>query len=111
MYKVRILKNTLLSNIVKKDEINVNSKHNYHVSKVNRFKVSAYSEDGLIEAIELPGKNFVMGVQWHPEKMVDYDEDANKLFDHFVLECIKSKNNNIKSKKENDLWVKIDLRN
>jgi gamma-glutamyl-gamma-aminobutyrate hydrolase PuuD len=96
VHKVKIFKNTLLFDIIKKEEISVNSKHNYHVSKVNIFKVSAYSEDGLIEAIELPDKNFVVGVQWHPEKMIDYDEDANKLFDRFVFECFKNRNSNIK---------------
>ena len=30
--------------------------------------VSARDEDGLIEAIELPGETFVLAVQWHPEE-------------------------------------------
>lgn len=93
VHKVKILNDTLLKDIINKDEIEVNSKHNYHVSKVNNFKVSAYSEDGLIEAIELPGKDFVVGVQWHPEKMIDYDDDANKLFDWFIFQCLKNKKN------------------
>jgi putative glutamine amidotransferase len=28
---------------------------------------SAHAEDGTIEAVELPGEPFVLGVQWHPE--------------------------------------------
>lgn len=48
VHKVKILNNTLLKDIINKDEIEVNSKHSYYVSKVNNFKVSAYSEDGLI---------------------------------------------------------------
>lgn len=32
-----------------------------------RLRVSARSDDGQIEAIELPGPRFVLGVQWHPE--------------------------------------------
>ena len=50
-----------------------------------------YGSDGLIEAIELPEKDFVIGVQWHPEKMVKYDVYANKIIDGFIEKC-KEKN-------------------
>jgi putative glutamine amidotransferase len=33
--------------------------------------VSAGDADGVVEALELPGDNFVLGVQWHPEKSLD----------------------------------------
>ena len=29
---------------------------------------TAFSDDGVIEAVELPGPPFVLGVQWHPEE-------------------------------------------
>jgi putative glutamine amidotransferase len=32
-----------------------------------RLKVAARSDDGIIEAVELPGPRFVLGLQWHPE--------------------------------------------
>ncbi|HEX7897700.1 MAG TPA: gamma-glutamyl-gamma-aminobutyrate hydrolase family protein [Planctomycetota bacterium] len=32
-----------------------------------RLRVSASSDDGGIEAVELPGERFVLGLQWHPE--------------------------------------------
>ena len=87
VHKVKILDNTMLSTIIKEKEIKVNSNHKFHVSKVNKFKISAYSEDGLIEAIEMPNKKFVVGVQWHPEKLIEIDNNANQLFDSFVKEC------------------------
>lgn len=83
-HNVNILPNTKLSQILGKDKIKVNSKHRYQVKGVTSFIVSAYSEDGVIEAIEHPKKKFVLGVQWHPEKMIAYDEDANKLLDSFI---------------------------
>lgn len=92
VHKVKIVKNTLLHDIVGKDEIKVNSRHFYHINKVGDFVVSAYSEDGLIEAIEVPGDKFIFGVQWHPEKMVNYDKAADKIIDRFVTECVKYKN-------------------
>lgn len=91
VHSVNILNNTLLSEIIKEKEIKVNSNHRYHVSKVNNFEISAYSEDGLIEGIEMPNKKFVVGIQWHPERMINYDENANKIFDKFVNECIDVK--------------------
>ncbi len=33
--------------------------------------VTARSEDGVVEAVELPGHRFVVGVQWHPEESSD----------------------------------------
>ena len=32
-----------------------------------RLRATAWAEDGVIEAVELPGPRFVVGVQWHPE--------------------------------------------
>jgi anthranilate synthase component 2/putative glutamine amidotransferase len=33
--------------------------------------VSAWADDGLVEAVELPGRRFCLGVQWHPEAADD----------------------------------------
>lgn len=84
VHDVTIMEGTLLSNIIGKDKIKVNSKHRYHLDHVHEFVVSAYAEDGLIEAIEVPGKKFIMGVQWHPETMLSYDESANAIIDAFI---------------------------
>lgn len=87
VHDINIVENTILRDIVKTEHIKVNSRHNYHVTKTNQFIVSSYAEDGLIESIELPNKKFVVGVQWHPEAMLDYDEYANKLYDRFMEKC------------------------
>lgn len=89
VHNVSIIDNTILSKIIGEKEIKVNSKHNYHVSSTANLKVSAYSEDGLIEAVEYEDKDFVIGVQWHPETMLDYDENANKILDEFINKCRK----------------------
>lgn len=89
VHNVSIIDHTILSKIIGEKEIKVNSKHNYHVSSTANLKVSAYSEDGLIEAVEYDDKDFVIGVQWHPETMLDYDENANKIFDEFINKCRK----------------------
>lgn len=91
VHDLNIVDGTKLHEILQKDTIRVNSVHRFHISHVNHFKVNSYSEDGLIEGIELPGKKFVIGVQWHPEKMMEYDENANRLWRAFMEEAKKEK--------------------
>lgn len=90
VHDVEIIENSFLNSIVDISKMKVNSRHNYHISKVNHLKISALSEDGLIEAVEDPNKKFVLGVQWHPESMLEYDEYANKIFDKLIKCCKKS---------------------
>lgn len=90
VHKVMIEEKSKLYEILKKDEINVNSRHKFCVTKTNKFKVVAKSEDGFIEAIEKMDNSFVLGVQWHPESMEEYDENMKKLIKYFVDECKKS---------------------
>jgi len=73
--------------IISSSNIKVNSRHRYAITKVNNFIISSTSEDGVIESIESKDKTFVIGVQWHPEKLIDIDEPSNKLFDRFIEEC------------------------
>jgi len=77
-------KDSKLYKILEKDTIRVNSKHRLSITKTKDFKVVALSEDGLIEGIELDKNNFAVGVQWHPEDMVSYDENMEKLMKTFI---------------------------
>lgn len=52
-------------------EAEVNSTHHQAVARLGRGLVaSAHAPDGVIEAIEQPGA-FVLGVQWHPERLLE----------------------------------------
>ena len=88
-HKVMVKKDSLLYKILEKDEILVNSFHNYHVSVNNNYLVNAYSEDGYIEGIELRDKIFHMGVQWHPEISYDFDLNSKKIIKYFIKACSK----------------------
>lgn len=46
----------------------------------------ARSNDGIIEAIYRPG---VLGVQWHPELMVNSDREWMRLFRWFVVDKLR----------------------
>ena len=41
--------------------------------------VVARADDGLIEAVELPGASFLLSMQWHPEMI-----DQTKVFDALI---------------------------
>ena len=46
--------------------------------------VARSAEDGLIEAVEGAEDQFVIAVQWHPERSFDYDTASKAMFSAFV---------------------------
>lgn len=65
-------------------KIMVNSHHLQTISNSQLFRVVGYSDDGLIEAIEGNNGVFQIGVQWHPERMLEYDSWSRDLLETFV---------------------------
>lgn len=88
-HSVTINKNSILYNILKKDNIKVNSRHK-SIIKNTKLKIVGISNDGYIEALEDSRKKFFIGVQWHPENMVSYDNIQNNLFKYFIKCCKKN---------------------
>ncbi len=87
VHKVMIEPGTLLHRIIGKPVIDVNSFHHQAPSVPGKDLLpDAYSEDGILEGLEIPGHPFALGVQWHPECMQQYD-DHMKLFRAFVEAC------------------------
>ena len=84
-HEVTISKRSLLYKILKRDKIMVNSRHNDYLICTD-LDVSAKSN--VIEAIESKNRVFFLGVQWHPESMIEYDIVANDLFSYFIKGCI-----------------------
>jgi putative glutamine amidotransferase len=48
--------------------------------------VTATAPDGIVEAVELDGTGWCVGVQWHPEETADTDAMQQSLFDALVRE-------------------------
>ena len=84
VHNIIIDNSSLLYEIIGKTKIMVNSRHNYALPDTNELMVSARGEDGTIEAIERKDKDFILGVQWHPEIMCAYDEDQAKILKYFI---------------------------
>ncbi len=67
-HDVRILPRTRLREMLGRDVVEVNSFHHQAVRDLGRgLVVSAVARDGVVEAVEMPDRRFVVGVQWHPE--------------------------------------------
>lgn len=82
-HMIYINEKTRLSRIFKTN-IEVNTYHHQCIDTLApNFKISAYSEDGLIEGIETEN---ILAVQWHPERMCSINE-FQALFNGFVLMC------------------------
>ena len=80
VHDIKINRNSKLYNIIKKDKIFVNSRHNSYIINTD-LDVSA--TNNIIEAIEDKNKKFFIGVQWHPESIMD--ENSILLFNSFFL--------------------------
>lgn len=86
-HSVSILKDTPLFQTIRKSKIYVNSYHHQAVKTLGKgLKVSAISEDNLIEGIYIEDKNFIQAIQWHPEFSIN-SEDSIKIFKSFVTSC------------------------
>ena len=87
-HKVLINKESKLYEIIGLEEILVNSYHDYHIEDItDDLSVSALSEDGFIEGVEIPSKTFIMGIQWHPEISYEFDINSKKIIDYFIKIC------------------------
>jgi putative glutamine amidotransferase len=72
-HDVYVIPNSLLSQITKVSQAEVNTNHHQAVDNLaSVFIASAFSKDGLIEAYEWrerESKPFLIAVQWHPERL------------------------------------------
>lgn len=88
-HNISIVEGSKLYEIIGTDTYKVNSLHTMIADKnmVEPYaKISACSDDGLVECFELEDKKFVMGVKWHPELMMD-EKYVDKLFSQYIDAC------------------------
>lgn len=89
VHPVTVTPDSLLARLGGSGEWRVNSLHNEAIAEVNRrVRVSARAPDGVIEAIEIPGQRFAVGVQWHPEWLAAEDASHAALF-HALVEAAR----------------------
>jgi putative glutamine amidotransferase len=85
-HPVEIEPGSVLARALGTTDLTVNSFHHQASDQLGRgLRAVAWSPDGVIEGIEAPDRDFVVGVQWHAEAMED--EPAQRLFEAFVEAC------------------------
>jgi len=99
-HPVNILHHTILYSIVKCDTGTVTSNHHQAVeTPAPDLQINAQAGDGIVEGIEWKkpqGKSFLLGVQWHPERMDTANALSGKLLKQFIFQSRlfdKSKSN------------------
>tara|TARA_B100001559_G_scaffold304226_1_gene293486 strand:- start:156 stop:932 length:777 start_codon:yes stop_codon:yes gene_type:complete len=90
-HSIKIKKNGLLHKISKKLSANVNSLHGQGINKLGKnLSVEAVADDSTIEAVSLKnGKGWLLGVQWHPEFTIEFDDLSKNLFIAYGTACKK----------------------
>jgi putative glutamine amidotransferase len=84
-HDISIRPDSRLAQIYRATKVHVNSMHHQGVARLGEGLVpSATASDGLIEAVELPSDAFAIGVQWHPESLVESDAATRRLFTEFI---------------------------
>lgn len=95
LHNVQIFENTLLHTITGTNNSMVTSSHHQAIDRLGEgLIVNAKSDDGIIEGIEFQDKSskaFFIGVQWHPERFMDFDSSTSKhILEKFILESAKN---------------------
>jgi putative glutamine amidotransferase len=85
-HRVSVAENSRIAGITGKRELMVNSSHHQALDHPGDglAVVAKSAEDGVIEAVEGTGEQFVIAVQWHPERIFDTDPASRALFSAFV---------------------------
>jgi putative glutamine amidotransferase len=93
---VQVLPGSLLHQIVGMDSGMVNSAHHQAVEiQGKNLEAFAFSEDGVVESIGYATQNdghFLLGVQWHPERLDFSNPLSGKIAERFLLEVKKFPN-------------------
>ena len=89
-HTVDIVSGSQLYEILGKTALPVNSYHHQSVKTVAPgFVINARSRDLIIEGIEKTSGSFLLGVQWHPEMLVDSYPIMLNLFTRLAKEASK----------------------
>jgi len=94
-HELVIRNRSLIARITGAELIRTNSRHHQAVTAdtlAPDTSAAAIAPDGVIEAIEVPGHPFALGVQWHPERPEMTDDPSmhnasTALFEAFVTAC------------------------
>ena len=98
-HQVRFVANSRLASLNGGPEGRINSSHHQSIDLPGKgLRVTSMAPDGIVEGVEWTGdKNWVVGVQWHPERMAN-DALAERLFVDFVA-AVRNTNSAVTQKR------------
>ncbi len=84
-HTVNVEPDTRLASLIGAGQIDVNSAHHQAADGVgDDLLITARAPDGVIEGLEAPDRRFCIGVQWHPEVMVEHAPPMRRLFEGLI---------------------------
>jgi putative glutamine amidotransferase len=87
-HPVKIAADARLAQVMQTELAQTNSWHHQSIKQAaDGLLVTAVAPDGVIEAVEVPGRRFAIGVQWHPEWMFEHQPEQRRLFEELVRAC------------------------
>ncbi|MDB6110489.1 MAG: glutamine amidotransferase [Pedosphaera sp.] len=101
VHEARLTAGSLLAKITGKQNLGVNSTHHQAVERVAKpLRVTARSEDGIVEATELKQEDahllpYFMTVQFHPERLAPRHPEHQALFNSFTRACMMNRNSTL----------------
>jgi putative glutamine amidotransferase len=91
-HEVKISSGSRLHDLFARDAMLVNSMHHQVLKDVpDTLATTAVAPDGVVEALEARGDAFYLGVQWHPEMLLDKDAGTRRMFEEFVAAAAASR--------------------
>jgi putative glutamine amidotransferase len=92
-HPIEIFPGTMLSSLAdNRTSVQVNGNHHQCVELLGSQMVrSAVAPDGVVEAIECPSRQYFLGIQWHPEWLIEDEEELSvNIFSSFVAAARQS---------------------
>jgi putative glutamine amidotransferase len=87
-HHVRVQPNSRLAALIQSTGLLTNSDHHQAIqSPAPVLRAVAWSQDGVVEAVESTDQAFIIGVQWHPELLFRDAEPHRHLFVGLVEAC------------------------
>lgn len=93
IHTIEIQNGSALAGFFKMNEATVNSLHHQAVKSVGEgIRAGAIAPDGVIEEVESSDMNnrWLLGIQWHPETILNQHPENKTLFERFIEAAKKS---------------------
>jgi len=85
-HSVKLVEGSIIADIV--GDTHLDHCHSVHHQGIDDLGLGlvpiGYSEDGQLEAVELPTKSWVVGLQWHPEDTATRQPQQQAIYDELV---------------------------